>query len=222
LREADASGGAVAARLGTLAVSVTRDPEGGSAEQSGRKLRRFQTAALVIGLLGVVAVVGFGGARFGRGAGRERAVDAASSVPMPGPATASVQAPSADGTTTAASSVTEPAPPPRLATSPTSSRLAPSVSSPSAPQPHRPVPASPPAPAFLPTLPGTLNVVSSPSWATVLLDGKVVGQTPIVVSGVAAGTHSIEGRALGVGSPEIRSVTVQSDAVTRVELGGAR
>ncbi len=222
LREADSSsaGGAAAAKVGTLAVSVTRDPEGGSAERSGNKLRRFQTAAVVIGSLGVASVLGFGGTRFGRGAGHERAADAASSVPPPGPATATIQAPLEDGTGNPGASATAPvfAPVPAAG----SSRPALAITSTPPSQPRHPVQSSTPVPASALASPGTLNVVSSPSWATVLLDGKVVGQTPIVLSGVVAGTHSIEGRALGVGSPEIRTVTVQSDAVTRVELGGER
>jgi len=68
---------------------------------------------------------------------------------------------------------------------------------------------------------GTLNVVSSPGWSTVLLDGKVVGQTPLVLSAVVAGAHAIEGRPLGVGRPERRVIRVQADAVTHVELGSA-
>ncbi len=221
LREADVSsgGGAVAARLGTLAVSVTRDPEGGSAEKSGRKLRRFQTAALVIGLLGVVSVLGFGGTRFGRGAARERAADAASSVARPGPATASADAPSADGARMVARSASELAPP--TPTAATTNRVAPSVASPLPPQPHRPVPASPPAPTLVPSAPGTLHRRFEPTAAPCFSTARSKAP-PIVLSGVAAGTHSIEGRALGVGSPEIRTVTVQADGVTRVELGGAR
>jgi hypothetical protein len=66
--------------------------------------------------------------------------------------------------------------------------------------------------------PGTINVVSSPSWATISLDGKVAGETPLVVRGVAAGPHTLEARVLGTGSPKPRVVTVLPGRATRVEF----
>jgi hypothetical protein len=39
--------------------------------------------------------------------------------------------------------------------------------------------------------PGALQILSRPSGAQVAIDGRVVGQTPLVVPDVAAGTHEV-------------------------------
>ena len=41
------------------------------------------------------------------------------------------------------------------------------------------------------TGPGSLEVVSRPAGAQVILDGRVVGKTPLTIADVAAGSHSI-------------------------------
>ncbi|HEV3189777.1 MAG TPA: serine/threonine-protein kinase [Polyangiaceae bacterium] len=66
--------------------------------------------------------------------------------------------------------------------------------------------------------PGTINVVSSPSWATISLDGKVAGETPLVMRDVSGGSHTLEARVLGTGSPKLRVVTVLPGRATRVEF----
>ena len=66
--------------------------------------------------------------------------------------------------------------------------------------------------------PGTLNVVSIPSWATISIDGKVAGDTPLVLRDVPAGAHTLEARSLGTGLPQQRTVNVSPGTATRVEF----
>jgi hypothetical protein len=200
LRAADsASGGEAASKLGTLAVSVTRDAALGP--PSPRR-RRFQAMALfLVGLVGVAAFFRIAGAGLRR-------------PPAPEPAAASLAPRAPPAVTTAplqeSATASESATPAGL---PTPARA------PGHPRPALPVlrPQVPSTPASF----GTLNIVSSPSWSTVLLDGKVVGETPLMLRAVPSGAHSIEGRPLGVGAPDRLTITVQPDAVTRVELGTA-
>jgi hypothetical protein len=42
-----------------------------------------------------------------------------------------------------------------------------------------------------PTGPGSLQVLSRPAGANVLVDGRLVGRTPLVLSGVSAGAHDV-------------------------------
>ena len=50
--------------------------------------------------------------------------------------------------------------------------------------------ADPPAPVV--AGPGTLQVVSRPPGAQVIVDGKTIGKTPLTISDVAAGDHSVQ------------------------------
>jgi hypothetical protein len=67
------------------------------------------------------------------------------------------------------------------------------------PEPVKEAPRSAPAPeprrappvAAAPTGPGSLQVVSRPSGAQVMLDGRAAGRTPLVISNVRAGAHDV-------------------------------
>ena len=55
------------------------------------------------------------------------------------------------------------------------------------------VAADPPAPPSpIPTGPGSLQVVSRPAGAQVIVDGKNIGKTPLTISEVAVGFHNIQ------------------------------
>jgi hypothetical protein len=71
-----------------------------------------------------------------------------------------------------------PAPPPPAA--PPAVRRVPATAA------ERPAPVEP-----APTGPGSLQVVSRPTGAQVFLDGRSVGRTPLVLSEVAAGSHTV-------------------------------
>jgi hypothetical protein len=60
--------------------------------------------------------------------------------------------------------------------------------------PARPAPPADRAPAVDPvpvTGPGSLQVVSRPSGAQVILDGRSIGRTPLSIAGISDGTHDI-------------------------------
>jgi hypothetical protein len=65
---------------------------------------------------------------------------------------------------------------------------------------------------------GTLHVNSKPTWATVRIDGRTAGSTPLVVSDIAPGPHSIEVSAEGQGPTRQRQIVVRSGATERVEF----
>ena len=65
---------------------------------------------------------------------------------------------------------------------------------------------------------GTLYVNASPDWATITMDGKPAGTTPIVLASVPAGSHTLEARALDREPTIRRSVVVESGNKTRVDL----
>jgi hypothetical protein len=49
----------------------------------------------------------------------------------------------------------------------------------------------PPRPRKAPTFVGSLSITSRPAGATVTLDGRVVGVTPLTLPEVAAGSHAV-------------------------------
>jgi eukaryotic-like serine/threonine-protein kinase len=65
---------------------------------------------------------------------------------------------------------------------------------------------------------GSLNVSASPTWATIRVDGRVVGQTPIVISPIKAGPHLVEAFPLGAGPPLRRTVNVEPAITTKIEF----
>ena len=64
---------------------------------------------------------------------------------------------------------------------------------------------------------GTLRVLSTPSGANVQLDGVSIGTTPLTRSGVSPGAHTVNVSKLGY-QPEARSVAIQADQTTTVDL----
>ncbi len=65
--------------------------------------------------------------------------------------------------------------------------------------------------------PGTLLVAAASGWAEVSLDGKALGTTPFKVS-IPAGSHRLDVRFFGTGSPQPMNVVVQPGAVTKLRL----
>lgn len=51
--------------------------------------------------------------------------------------------------------------------------------------------ATPSTPAATSAAPGTLGIMSLPAGATITLDGKEIGRTPLMVKAVAAGQHTV-------------------------------
>ena len=193
----------LATKSGTVAVSITRDPT----PRSGLGARRSLLAAAVLATAGLAVFVAIRGAQVSHQRSGERMVDtsivvpvtvaaAADSIPAQSPPVSNAVVPStavAEG-----GPAPEGAPTPKARTIPTSSTAA--------------------RARAVSLDPGTLNVVSSPSWATISLDGKVVGETPLVLRGVSGGTHTLEARSLGTGLPQRRVVSVLPGAATRVEF----
>ena len=64
---------------------------------------------------------------------------------------------------------------------------------------------------------GAVNITSSPIDATVELDGKIVGQTPVFVKDVIIGSHSVKWSKPGYRT-EIRSVTVKEGRTAEISL----
>ena len=128
---------------------------------------------------------------------RSQPAPAATSTPAPGAST-STPAPAAGPATT---SVVPTAP--AAAAKPTTTGAAPTTAAPPAPAPaarkpaeKKPVAAAPirkpqPPPATPTAFVGSLSVSSRPTGATVTLDGRVVGVTPLTLAGVAAGSHAV-------------------------------
>jgi hypothetical protein len=84
----------------------------------------------------------------------------------------------------AAPATREPVPTPPPATAmPAAKKPATKAPSTAKPQPSR----SKPTPSFV----GSLSVASRPAGATVKLDGRTVGKTPLTLRGVAAGSHAV-------------------------------
>jgi len=73
-----------------------------------------------------------------------------------------------------------------------------------------------PAPAEIPPAgPASLEVVSRPSGAQVILDGRVIGKTPMTIPDVATGDHSIRLELAGF-KGWATSVGVKAGTATRV------
>lgn len=62
---------------------------------------------------------------------------------------------------------------------------------PAAPQPQPPSAPAAPTPTVRQIQTGTLRVTSSPAGATVVLDGRRIGTTPLAVSNLAVGRHTL-------------------------------
>jgi serine/threonine-protein kinase len=71
-------------------------------------------------------------------------------------------------------------------------------------------------PATAPLGVGTLYVNASPAWASIDLDGKPIGTTPLVVKDLAAGAHTVVAQALGKGSPARQQVTIEAGGTARI------
>lgn len=65
---------------------------------------------------------------------------------------------------------------------------------------------------------GALNIGASPAWASILIDGKSVGETPTVIDQLSAGSHDVEARPLGKEPGKHRRVTVIAGQSTRVDF----
>jgi serine/threonine protein kinase len=85
---------------------------------------------------------------------------------------------------------------------------------------HRRQPSQPQSrrPAEPPAAPATLNIVALPTWATIRLDGKDAGATPLVLREVAPGRHVVDAISLGSGPRETRTILLEPASVTRVEF----
>jgi hypothetical protein len=147
--------------------------------------------SLVLGIL-----IGFAsGYRVGQGFPASTVEPAPTAAPSP--------APTSGASSFSESSVSEPAwlnPPPIVPTDEAAVQPKPQTTAVPTPQqpaaaarvPSRPAPVATDPPATVPaTGPGSLQVLSRPAGAQVFLDGKSVGKTPLVISDVAAGTHSV-------------------------------
>jgi outer membrane biosynthesis protein TonB len=99
--------------------------------------------------------------------------------PVPAkPAAAPTPKPAVTARETAPAPITKPAAPaPRPATAPRTAAPAPAAS------------AAPAAPAA--TGPGSLEVVSRPAGANVIVDGNAAGRTPLTIGEIAAGRHTV-------------------------------
>jgi hypothetical protein len=63
---------------------------------------------------------------------------------------------------------------------------------------------------------GVIDVGSRPVWSRVRIDGKGVGETPIMGLRVPAGSHTVEAVPQGTGAPIKRVVVVSADGHARV------
>jgi serine/threonine-protein kinase len=215
LREADSAPAArdlLATKVGTLAVSVTRDPK----SRTGLTSRQSRLVAAGLGAAALATLAALGGAWFG---GHRDARESIAHGPNSASAFGTAAATTATFAAVASASVQLPAPQTQPAPPATTPDAAPVTVDGLAPKPRKvPVANSPARAGSLPLDPGTLNVVSSPSWATISLDGKVAGDTPLVLRDVQAGPHTLEARSLGDGLPQRRTVNVSPGTATRVEF----
>src|SRR5260370_9843355 len=210
LREAHRSPGGrplVAPRVSALALSITPDPRAAATSSWGSR-----AVGVLLGAAGLAALAVFVSTRTPRGSPKGNSSQPLSSsrtpaastslappiiapqigAPAPAPYPTSVPAAAIQS---AATNTTKAALVQRTATPPTS------VSS-----------------TLVVSGAGPVSVRASPNWATISLDGKIVGQTPLELRGVAAGPHTIEARALGTERPQRRIVGVVPGAVSRVEF----
>jgi serine/threonine-protein kinase len=67
-----------------------------------------------------------------------------------------------------------------------------------------------------PTGTATLYVNATPTWATIMLDGKPVGTTPIVLNEVAAGRHTVVAQPLGKGPSMRRELVLETGKTARI------
>ena len=101
--------------------------------------------------------------------------------------------------------------------------LAAPIPTPTATPTATPTPAPTPTPtpttasfAARPKLTGTLDIGSRPVWSRIKVDGRVVGETPVLGVKLAAGTHVVEAIPEGRRAPLRRSVVVSADQSARV------
>lgn len=87
---------------------------------------------------------------------------------------------------------------------------------PSAP-PSQPAPQRAPEPTVRQIQAGDLRITSSPSGATVLLDGREIGTTPLAVDGLVAGRHTIRLSKSGFETVS-RRVTVRPSTVVEAAV----
>ncbi len=65
---------------------------------------------------------------------------------------------------------------------------------------------------------GTINVTARPKWALITVDGKSVGSTPVAVSSLSVGTHSVEAALLGEAPVMKKTVEVEPGKIVRVHF----
>jgi serine/threonine-protein kinase len=63
---------------------------------------------------------------------------------------------------------------------------------------------------------GTLELGAEPYWASVRLDGREVGTTPLVLPAVPIGRHSLEASLHGGGTPQVSTLNLQADETQRL------
>ncbi|MEM1118177.1 MAG: PEGA domain-containing protein [Bacteroidota bacterium] len=86
---------------------------------------------------------------------------------------------------------------------------------PPAPPPREPAPR--PEPTIRQIQVGDLRITSSPTGATVVLGGRVIGTTPLAIDGIEAGRHAIRLSMDGY-EPEARNVTVRAGALSEANV----
>jgi eukaryotic-like serine/threonine-protein kinase len=204
LRDANPSAGGkplIAPRVSSLTLSITPDPRAGTATSSwGSRAVAVLLGAAGLATLGIVV-----SRRIPPRDGPKGDSSQAASAPPAPPLTASQIGP------------------PPLASNPGSVQVgAPQAAATdiakTALAQRTVTPPTPVSPTSIVAGVGTVSVVASPNWATIFLDGKIVGQTPLELRGVAAGLHTIEARALGTERQQRRVVGVVPGAVSRVEF----
>jgi hypothetical protein len=114
---------------------------------------------------------------------------------------ASTPAPPADPAPSPVASAAPPAPPPRARAKLGSTDRAGASAAPAAPREY-----------------GALHVGSTPVWASVTVDGRSVGATPIAGLRLSAGTHSVEARPLGKAPAQRRVVRIPASGSASVQF----
>jgi len=69
-----------------------------------------------------------------------------------------------------------------------------------------------------PSSPPTLNISSRPIWASIHVDGKLRGTTPLVVNDLAPGAHVVEGFPLGKPPSQRKTVVLRAGVVERLDF----
>jgi hypothetical protein len=62
----------------------------------------------------------------------------------------------------------------------------------------------------------TLYLNATPTWATIVLDGKPVGTTPMILNEVPAGRHTVDAQPLGKGPSMHRELVLEAGHTARV------